>query len=426
MTTGGMTGGMTGTESTLADLRRANPAAGLVLQRYAARGIALQVVLRALLVVFCLATLVMLPPEVDAAWCFALAGLYAVLAAVSSVWLLRGSVSALRRGWLVLYLDLVALTAVTLASLPSAVDTWTSDVLLRGLFVLPVLAATQLRPGICAGVGVPTIAVHLGITLVIQPVDDEPWQSIALRTVAITAVVVAAIGLSRIQRFRFQGLAALVGERIALLAELNTLEQRERRMLAENLHDGALQYILAARGDLEDLLDGGDGADPDAGRRVDEALRMSATLLRDTVSDLHPAVLEQAGLAAALPSLVGAAGVRGDLDGRLDTTGWPEHERTGVDDLLYGAARELVGNVVKHAGARHLEVTLDRRGDLATLTVADDGGGMDPDAAVRRLAEGHIGLASRRAHIEAAGGTMNIRPGRPTGTVVTVTVPLHP
>ncbi|MBM9478012.1 hypothetical protein JL107_16305 [Nakamurella flavida] len=407
------------TDAGLAHLRRSNPAAGMVLQRYAARGIVLQVVLRILLVVFCVATLVMLPPAVDAPWSFTLAGLYAVLTAVSSVWLLRGRVSALRRGWLVLYLDLVALTAITLSTVPSAVDTWTSDVLVRGLFVLPVLAATQLRPGLCAGVGVPTVLVHLGITLAIRPIDDEPWQSIALRTVAVSAVVVAAVGLSRIQRFRFQGLAALVAERVALLTEITTLEQRERRLLAENLHDGALQYILAARGDLEDLVDG----DASAATRVDEALRTSATLLRDTVSGLHPAVLEQAGLAAALPALVDAAGARGDLDARLDTTGWPTHERTDLDGLLYGCARELITNVVKHSGAHHLTVTLARVGNLARLTVTDDGTGLDPAVAERRVAQGHIGLASRRAHLEAAGGSLTIRPAVPTGTVVDVTAP---
>ena len=87
--------------------------------------------------------------------------------------------------------------------------------------------------------------------------DDEPWASVILRTLALVGVGVAATGLSRIQRSRVAAIAGLVADRNQLLTELMTVTDTERRRLAEDLHDNALQYVLvaalvAARFDLED------------------------------------------------------------------------------------------------------------------------------------------------------------------------------
>ena len=102
-----------------------------------------------------------------------------------------------------------------------------------------------------------------------------------------------------------QTIAGLLADRTALLSEMITIEQREQRDLAEALHDGALQYVLGARQELDDLADG----DPDAAHRIDVALTESARLLRTTMSQLHPAVIEATGSAA------GAAGPGGGHPG---------------------------------------------------------------------------------------------------------------
>ena len=93
--------------------------------------------------------------------------------------------------------------------------------------------------------------------------------------------------------------------------------------------------------------------------------------------------------------------------------------------MLYAAARELLTNVVKHAGARTVEIGLDASDETVRLTIADDGRGFADGVADRRLAEGHIGLASQRIRIESAGGTLRLRSGA-DGTVAEVELPVAP
>ncbi len=400
---------------------RLGPEVMPIVLAHAERGIALQQALRGVLVVFVAATVIFLPPAVGAGACAAIAAVY-VLAALGLTWWLRGrGAAAIRWGWLGLYVDLVVLSAISLISGLSALQSWTSYVLLGGFFLLPVLAATQLRWRVCLSVVGPTVAVYLIEGVLTMQVGDEPWASVILRTLALVGVGVAAIGLCRIQRSRVTAIADLVADRTQLLAELMSVTDTERRRMAEDLHDNALQYVLAARFDLEDARE---TADPAAFDRLDQALTQSAQLLRATVSELHPAVLEQSGLAAAVSGLARTAAERAGLDLDLDVSGWPASARTPADLLLFSTARELLANVVRHAGADHLLVRLDLQEGRAALVVTDDGVGADPATVAGRLAEGHIGLNSHRVRIEAAGGTFTLRNPASGGTVVEVGIPV--
>ncbi len=395
-----------------------------IVTRSARRGLHLQLTLRGVLVVFVIGTLLALPPAVGEVASLWVAGAYLVLAIGLSLWLLGGSRSALTWGWLGLYVDLAALLTLTLIAEQSAEQSWTSDVLQSGFFLIPVLAATQLRWWVCVSVVVPTVVLYAFEAIVTRDANDlEPWSSIFLRVVVFAGVGLAAIWLSAIQRSRVRSIRNLVADRTLLLTDLMTATETEHRAMAETLHDGALQYVLAARMDLEDARDG------DAGSfdRLDSALTQTAQLLRSTVSELHPAVLEQSGLALALGQLAGTAAERAGLAVDLDTSGWPDRARTGQDRLLFGVARELVGNVVRHARATRMTLLLSLDGGMARLAVGDDGVGFTPGTAARKLSEGHIGVDSQRVKVESAGGRFRIDSSSepdPRGTTVTVTVPV--
>lgn len=401
-----------------------------------------QVGVRAALVGFVLVGLLVLPPgDVTGPALFVGIG-YAAAAGVSSWWLLRArpalgvdghraaegagpGAGVDRWGWTVAYLDLVALTALTLISTFTADINWTANVLQLGLFVLPVLAAIQLRPRVCVGVCGPTVVLYLVVGFITQDDNDEPTASILLRSLPLLIVCAAAIGLSIVQARNLRGIGDLLRQRSVLIADLAAVGRRERRRLAEDLHDGALQYLLAARGDLEDLRDTGDQVAAD---RVDEALRHSAELLRGTVRALHPAVVDESGLAAALPSLLAQVAPPGPgaPEVVLTVTDWPADLRGTSDQLVYLTARELLINVVRHADAHRVTVDLRRVGSDAVLVVADDGRGFDEDRRRRRVAQGHVGLESRRVRIVASGGRMTIGATPGGGTTVTVRVPLEP
>ena len=265
---------------------------------------------------------------------------------------------------------------------------------------------------------VPTVGVYLLSSVSTREANDEPWESLALRVLVLLGVSLGSIALSRIQRSRVMEIATLAIARAGLLAELTDVEERERRQLSEALHDGALQYVLAARMDLEDVRDG----DPDAVERVDHALTTSAGLLRRTVSELHPAVLDHAGLVRAAEDLAEGLRQRGyEVDLRAE--GMPVRPATEADRVVFAALRELVTNVVKHSGATSVVVELEAQDDRIVASVTDDGTGFDETRADERLAAGHIGLASQRLRVEAAGGRLVATPVEPHGLRMTVSVP---
>ena len=386
---------------------------------HANRGVRLQLLLRGALVAFLVMTIALLPPVEGVPAYYAILLAYALGAAAFAWWAWPGGAAVARFGWLALFVDLAVLAILTLVAGVDAQVSWTSYVLVVGFFLLPVLAATQLRPGVCAAVVVPTVVVYLAASFATQADNAEPWQSIVLRTFLLACVGVACIGLSRIQRSRVAAIGRLLDDRTGLLGELVRLEDRERRALAERLHDGALQYVLAARLDLDDLPT---TSSAETVGRIDHALTESSRLLRSTVAELHPAVLEHAGLARALHDLTTAT-ARPGLSVDVDTGGWPASVRTPVDALLFGAARELLTNVVKHADASHVKVSLVLDGGWAQLAVTDDGRGIADLAGRQAVDAGHIGLHSQVLRVEAAGGSLTVT-GDGSGTTGSVVVPV--
>ena len=389
--------------------------------QHARRGVALQVALRWVLVGFVALTVIAVPPPRFVGVCAAIAGGYALWALAVALWTRRGHPAAARMAWLALLVDVVVLGVLTLLTGVATPQSWTSDVFTTGFLLIPVLAATQLRVWVCTAVVVPTAVVYFLAAVATREANVEPWTSLLLRTLVIVGVALGCVGLSRIQRSRVRTIGRLAQARSGLLAELTGLEERERRALSEHLHDGALQYVLAARFDLDDARETGD---PAAFDRLEQALAESTRLLRSTVAELHPAVLARAGLPSALRDLATAAAARGGLAVTVDAEGWPMGERTEADPLLYRTAAELLNNVVKHAQAASAVVTLELADGTARLVVADDGVGTPENAAGGALRRGHIGLASHTLRIDAAGGRFTSAANPPHGTVVTVELPV--
>jgi two-component system NarL family sensor kinase len=216
---------------------------------------------------------------------------------------------------------------------------------------------------------------------------------------------------------RTQRLVQLARGRRQLLADVMNAEERERRELAESLHDHAIQSLLAARQDVEDALKSRSFPDLD---RVRAALTETLDDLRGTIFELHPHVLQHAGLEPALKAVAERASRRGgfDVDLYLD---YPQ--RHPDEALLLGAAREFLVNVVRHARASRVSVSLARDADGIVLVTRDDGVGFDPAAIDHSAASGHIGLLSQRERIEASGGRLEIVSSPGAGTEVTVWLP---
>ncbi|SDU71795.1 two-component system, NarL family, sensor kinase [Gordonia westfalica] len=397
-----------------------------ILVDHVLRGIRIQVLLRLFLALFVLLTVCLDPPDHATAFSVVTAVLYAAWCIAGAVVVRRHEAWMVRYSWIALPIDLLLLTILAVVAGMSNEVSWTTDALLTGFALVPMIAAISLQPRLCAIVVIATVVVYAVSNILARQSNGEPWSIIVLRVLVVSALAVGAILLSQLQRSRVTTIGSLAAERARLLDATMEIEERERRDLADNLHDGALQYLLAARQELATLRD---SADPVTLNRVDGALRDSAQLLRSTLSELHPVVLEQAGLAVALTDLASSYGSRAGAPAiSVDTAAWPSELRTSADSLLFAAARELLTNVLKHAEADTAEVTAEFDDGVARLVVVDDGVGLPEDVGVeelmrRRQAAGHIGLASRRVRIEGVGGTFSLATRPSGGTVAVVEVP---
>jgi two-component system, NarL family, sensor kinase len=285
------------------------------------------------------------------------------------------------------------------------------------LFV-PVTVAFRFRPLITAVAATLTTSAYV-VQAVAHPAVKEPQAARFIATQAgfIAWVGAACVLLSMLLARRTAVATTLAESRSHLLADALDAEQRERQALAEALHDGAIQNLLSVRHELEEA---GEALSHPALGRAEHALVETVGQLRETVFQLHPYVLEQAGLEAALRSIADQAARRAgaELHLRLDYEG--PHRR---EQLVFSAARELLTNVVQHADATQLMVRLLAADGDIELVVEDDGRGFPPERLAERLAEGHVGLASQRVRIEAAGGSMRVASVPGGGTRVDVRLP---
>jgi two-component system NarL family sensor kinase len=287
-------------------------------------------------------------------------------------------------------------------------------------FLVPVAVAFRFRPSMTAVAAVATTAAYV-MQALFHPASDRPH---AARFVVTQAGFIGWIGLAcallSLLLARRTDLARRLAEQQShLLADALEAEQRERRTLAEALHDQALQTLLWTRHELQEA--GETLGQPGIGR-LDDALAETVRQLREAVLELHPYVLDEAGLKAAVQALAEQAARRAGLELWLDLRYRNRHPR---EQLLYSAARELLLNVAEHAGATRVTVRLAEIDGELELAVEDDGRGFSPEKLAGSLAGGHVGLASQRVRIEAAGGRMAVASAPGRGTRVAIRLKAH-
>jgi signal transduction histidine kinase len=189
----------------------------------------------------------------------------------------------------------------------------------------------------------------------------------------------------------------------------------ERRRLGRDLHDGAQQRLVALMIELQ--LARERFADDPAGARelVDSAFANAQAAvgeLRDLASGIHPAVLSQRGLDAALESLASRAPVPVEL-----ASGLPGRLPIAVETAAYFVVAEALTNVAKYAEASHARVEVRRENGCAVVDVRDDGvGGAD--------AAGGSGLRGLGDRVGALDGTLEVESPPGAGTLVRARIPL--
>lgn len=340
---------------------------------------------------------------------------FLVYAVAAVGWLVLVSGRAMPRwaDWAPAYVDVLVVSSLCVVSGAATLE------LLPVFFMIPVSVVFLERPRLVAVLGVGAAVGYLLAWFVYARreavLDLAPVIYVQVGCLLWFAAATTALCLVLTRRAR--RVRALVDVRRTLVSEVMNAEDRYNRQVAEQLHDGPLQNLLAARLDLEELREQPGEA---ALQRVDNALRESVTALRATVTTLHPQVLAQVGLTAAVADLARRYTPPGGpvVDAEVEEVGRPAGQ-----ELLYRAARELLANVRKHARARHVRLRLSRGAGTVLLSVADDGVGFDLAALDGCVAAGHIGLSSLLVGIEAMGGSVQLTSEPGGGTTVVVELP---
>jgi len=164
--------------------------------------------------------------------------------------------------------------------------------------------------------------------------------------------------------------------------------------------------------------------DPAAARQMlgelRELEREALAEMRALIFELRPANLEQDGLVQALRTH--AAGIQGrvGLSVRVDCAVADDRAPNDVETALYRIAQEALHNVVKHAEARNVAITLSgSRDEGFRLAIQDDGKGFDPSV----IPAGHVGIAGMRARASEIGSSLMVSSGSGHGSKVEVVVP---
>jgi signal transduction histidine kinase len=253
--------------------------------------------------------------------------------------------------------------------------------------------------GLWAGEGRWAVSVPAGV-LAVAVLLAAPWVARGVAR-ADTAVARALLGPSRSEELSLR-VESLARSRADVVAATDA----ERRRIERDLHDGAQQRLVSlamnlgmARANLADT--------PGPARQAIEAAHDEATQalaeLREFVRGLHPAVLDDRGLDAALSGIV----ARVPLPVRLTVT-VPARCSPVIEAIAYFVVSEALTNITKHASATRAEVTVDRAADRLRVVVTDDGrGGATVDSRSGATDNGRSGATDngRSGATDNGGGT---------------------
>jgi signal transduction histidine kinase len=264
----------------------------------------------------------------------------------------------------------------------------------------------------------------------------ESYKAYIIGTIVVVAAQLVLIGGLLAQRARRRRAEETVKAREATLrisyersrlltGKLINAEEATRAGIARDLHDGVCQDLIGVSMAVAGVKrSSGQIQDVQTQRTLSmllEQTRGVCETLRWLSHDLHPAMLQLLGLAAALKMHCTEVEQRQDVQVQVAADGYFGDIRPDVALCLFRIAQESLRNAVNHGDAKRLTVSLTRSGDHIELVVADDGSGFDVEA-VRRASSG-LGLVSMEERAHAVGADVQIVSGVRQGTTICVRGP---
>jgi signal transduction histidine kinase len=266
------------------------------------------------------------------------------------------------------------------------------------------IGAAAREAGIKSAVGSPVVVNgHLWGVMTATSTEGPMPLGTETRLASFTELVATAIANA-------ESSAELIASRRRIVAASDDA----RRRIERNLHDGVQQQLVALGlklGAIQAETRTGDPIEAHLARAVEDVGSV-LDALREIARGIHPAILAQGGLAAALKALGRRSGVKVELHARIESQ-LPDE----VEVAAYYVAAEALTNTAKHAQASAVAMEVTTDDGTLTLMVRDDGmGGADPG--------GDSGLVGLQDRVEALGGTIEVDSPAGGGTCVSVRFPI--
>lgn len=299
----------------------------------------------------------------------------------------------------------------------------------------PMLSQTQAAPLILVPVLiVALLALGFGVRQIVQPLRALERQARDLGWGRYEAIEAPVGGIAEIQHLQAE-LARMAAKVKAAqqnlrgyLGAITAGQEDERRRLARELHDGAIQSLIAldqrtqlAQHALKD--------DPSpATKHLGELRQMTAQLMeevRRVIRALRPIYLEDLGLLPALEMLVRDTETVTGIPAAFTLEGQSRRLTAAQEIALYRIVQEALNNAARYAGARAIQVQVAFPAGALTVQVQDDGQGFTAPERVSDLAaSGHYGLMGMQERAELIGAQLSIQSAPGAGTTILVRLPL--
>ena len=208
----------------------------------------------------------------------------------------------------------------------------------------------------------------------------------------------------------------------SLTSQISLTEEQERRRLAICLHDQIGQTLAVIRLKLATLQQSSSDGYAKQIASIQELLDQAIQRTRSLTFDLSPPVLYELGLEAALEWLAEQFQKQHDIIFKVEDDGKPKPLADACRGILFMAVRELLVNVIKHANAQNVSISIQRVGKKVRVIVQDDGVGFNSSQIETQT--NVFGLFSIRERLRHVGGNVNLESRCGHGTCVSLVAPV--
>ena len=297
----------------------------------------------------------------------------------------------------------------------------------------PLLNTTQLAPLILVPVLLlALVALWFGARQIVQPLQALESQAANLAWGDYEAISETVGGIDEI--VRLQTTLSHLAEKIqssqaglhSYIGAITTGQEEERGRLARELHDDTIQALIALNQRVQ-LTQLKVAADPEAVTALEEIQFLTEAAIQDLrrlIRAMRPLYLEDLGLVAALEMLVSETSTAEGFALEFLHKGMERRLPSETELALYRIAQEGLSNVVRHAQALNVALTIHFEPERVILTIEDDGQGFEvPESPAEFAPGGHYGLLGMHERAELIGARLEVHSSPGEGTLLTITIP---